>query len=290
MDDDQPRIETTADPTAETTVDPTAEKMVDPTVDTTKAFGARVYNYWLGGQDNFPADREYGDAVARTSPNIRTAAVENRRFLGRAVAVLAEAGIRQFLDIGTGLPTAGNTHEVAQRVAPQSRIVYVDNDPMVMVHARPLLTSSPEGRTAYIEGDLRDPDTILADPQLRGMLDLGQPAALMMVAVLHFITDDAVAYRAVDTLIKRLASGSYVVISHATGDFWDPARVEEVNATNRAHRMDFRFRSRAEVARFLGDLALIEPGIVPVSQWRSGGDPVAAPEDANIWAAVARVP
>jgi hypothetical protein len=258
-------------------------------LDTTHAFSARVYNYWLGGKDNYAVDREYGDAIAARNPNIRIAAVENRRFLGRAVGVLAEAGIGQFLDIGTGLPTAGNTHEVAQAIAPQSRIVYVDNDPMVMAHAQALLTSSPEGKTAYIEADLRDPDTVLSAPELRDSLDLEQPVGLMMIAVLHFVADD-IAYRAVDRLVKSLASGSYLVISHATGDFWDPARVEEVNATNKAHNMDFRFRSQAEVARFLDGLDLVEPGIVPVSQWRSTGDPVAAPQDANIWAAVARVP
>jgi hypothetical protein len=259
-----------------------------PRIDTERVFSARVYNYWLGGKDNFAADRKYGDAVAETSPNIRIAAIENRRFLGRVVGVLAEAGIRQFLDIGTGLPTAGNTHEVAQEIAPESRIVYVDNDPMVMVHARALLTSSPQGRTAYLEGDLRDPDGILNAPGLRDTLDLTQPVALMMIAVLHFAADDA-AYPAVDALTKQLAPGSYVVISHATGDFWDPARVEEVNATNKAHKMEFWFRSQAQVARFFGEFPLIEPGIVPVSEWRNE-QPAARPQDANIWAAVARVP
>jgi S-adenosyl methyltransferase len=260
-----------------------------PHLDTTKAFSARVYNYWLGGKDNFAADREYGDAIAGTSPNIRTAAIENRRFLTRAVKVLTEAGIRQFFDVGTGLPTAGNVHEVAQEIAPESRIVYVDNDPMVMAHARALLTSKPEGKTRYVEGDLRDPETILRTPELRATLDLDQPVALMLIAVLHFVADD-LAYRAVDTLVKQLASGSYVVISHATGDFWPPARVEDVNATNKAHKMDFWFRRRDQFARFFGDLPLIEPGIVPVSEWRPGGVPTAPREDANIWAAVARIP
>jgi S-adenosyl methyltransferase len=260
-------------------------------LDTTQVFSARVYNYWLGGKDNFAVDREYGDAVARTSPNIRTAAIENRRFLGRAVTFLTEAGVRQFLDIGTGLPTAGNTHEVAQGIAPESRILYVDNDPMVMAHARALLTSSPQGETAYIEADVREPDTILNSSELRRVLDLGQPVALMMIAVLHFVVADEVAYPAVDALVKQLPSGSYVVISHATGDFWDPARVEEVNATNRAHKMDFRFRSQAEFARFFDGLALVEPGIVPVSEWRRPeGEPIVARPDANIWAGVARVP
>ncbi len=257
-------------------------------LDTERVFSARVYNYWLGGKDNFAVDREYGDAVAQTSPNIRTAAIENRRFLGRVVEVLADAGIRQFLDIGTGLPTAGNTHEVAQQIAPESRIVYVDNDPMVMVHARALLTSSAEGKTAYLEGDLRDPDTILNAPALHQTIDLTQPVALMMIAVLHFVGDD-LAYPAVDRLIKQLVPGSYVVISHATGDFWDRGRVEEVKATNQAHRLDFWFRGQAEVARFFGELPLIEPGMVPVSEWRNDGE-VAPRQDANIWAAVARVP
>jgi O-methyltransferase involved in polyketide biosynthesis len=260
-----------------------------PRIDTTQAFSARAYNYWLGGTDHFAADRAYADAIAEKNPGIRIAAIENRRFLGRVVAGLAADGIRQFLDIGTGLPTAGNTHEVAQRIAPASRIVYVDNDPMVLVHARTLLTSHPDGATAYLEADLRDPDSILTAPELRGTLDLAQPVALMMVAVLHFLSDD-LAHRAVDTLVEQLVSGSYVVISHATGDFWDPARVEAVNLTNKAHQMDFRFRGKAEVARLLGDLPLVEPGIVPVSEWRAGDGPVAPREDANIWAAVARVP
>src|SRR6266545_2113006 len=156
-------------------------------LDTTRPSSARVYNYWLGGKDHFAADREYGEAVAKTSPNIRTAAIENRRFLGRVVRVLTDAGIRQFLDIGTGLPTAGNTHEVAQRIAPESRTVYVDNDPLVLTHARALLTSHPDGATAYIEADLREPDTILSAAELRDTLDLARPVALMMVAVLHFV-------------------------------------------------------------------------------------------------------
>jgi O-methyltransferase involved in polyketide biosynthesis len=259
-----------------------------PRIDSTKVFSARVYNYWLGGKDNFAADRAYGDAIAEKNPGIRVAAIENRRFLGRVVAALAADGIRQFLDVGTGLPTAGNTHEVAQASAPESRIVYVDNDPMVLAHARALLTSHPDGATAYIEADLRDPDTILTAPQLRGVLDLTRPVALMMVAVLHFLADD-VAYPAVDTLVKQLAPGSYLVLTHATGDFWDPARVAEVNATNQAHGLDFRFRSQAEVARFVGDLPLVEPGITPVSEWRADG-PAAARAEANIWAAVARIP
>jgi S-adenosyl methyltransferase len=186
-----------------------------PRFDTTRPFSARVYNYWLGGKDHFTVDREYGDAVACTSPNIRTAAIENRRFLGRVVGVLAGAGVRQFLDIGTGLPTAGNTHEVAQAIAPGSRIVYVDNDPLVLVHARALLTSDPAGVTDYIEADLRKPERILGAPELRAAISFEQPVALMMVAVLHFLADDT-AYPAVDTLVKQLAPGSYLVMPPGT--------------------------------------------------------------------------
>src|SRR4029453_885555 len=157
-------------------------------IDTSVPHPARRYNYLLGGKDNFAADRAAGDELARMFPTVRIAAVENRRFLQRATRFLTEeAGIRQFLDIGTGLPTADNTHEVAQRIAPDSRVVYVDNDPMVMAHARALLTSTPQGRTTYIEADLRSPEAILADPELRETLDLGEPVALMLVAVLHFI-------------------------------------------------------------------------------------------------------
>src|SRR5690242_4503822 len=176
-------------------------------VDETRVHSARRYNYWLGGKDNFAVDRESGDQIAAVFPTIRVTARENRGFLRRAVTHLAaEAGVRQFLDIGTGLPTADNTHEVAQRVAPSSRVVYVDNDPMVLVHARALLTSTPEGRTHYLEADLRTPGKILADPEVLDVLDLDQPVALMLVAVLHFVRDDAEAREIVRTLVDALPS------------------------------------------------------------------------------------
>ncbi|GIH18492.1 SAM-dependent methyltransferase [Rugosimonospora africana] len=264
---------------------------VDPSpLDTSRAHVARIYDYWLGGKDNFAVDRAYGDELEQRVPDIRTAALMNRQFLGRAVRYLAgEAGVRQFLDIGTGLPTANNTHQVAQAIAPDSRVVYTDNDPMVLTHARALLTSSPAGRTAYIDADLRAVTDILNAPELTQTLDLQRPFAVMLVAVLHLITDDRIAYPTIDTLVKTMPSGSYLVISHATADFWPAEKTAAVTATNRAHGVDFRFRGHAEVSRFFDGMELVEPGIVPVSEWRPDGGPTATRERANIWAGVARV-
>ncbi|MCU7730412.1 SAM-dependent methyltransferase [Actinoplanes sp. KI2] len=261
-------------------------------LDTSKAHVARVYDYWLGGKDNFEADRAYGDALEARVPSIRLTCRMNRQFLGRAVSFLtADAGIRQFLDIGTGLPTADNTHQVAQRIAPAARVVYTDNDPLVLVHARALLTSSPEGRTAYIDADVRDPGAILEAKELTETLDLTEPVAVMLIAVLHLVTDDAVAYPAISTIFDAMPSGSYLVISHATGDFWPQEQVDAANATNQAHNVDFRFRTRSEVARFLTGLDLVDPGIVPVAEWRAGPDSVVPPSaESNIWAAVAKKP
>jgi hypothetical protein len=257
----------------------------------TTAHVARVYDYWLGGKDNFAVDRAYGDELEARVPDIRTAALMNRRFLGRVVRYLAgEAGIRQFLDIGTGLPTANNTHQVAQALAPESRVVYTDNDPMVLAHARALLTSTPEGRTAYIDADLRNVADILGAPELAETLDLSQPVAVMLIAVLHLVTDDAVAYPTIDALVKAVPSGSYLVISHATADFWPEEKTLAANATNKAHGVDFRFRTHAEVSRFFQELQLVEPGIVPVAEWRADGNPTVTREQSNIWAGVARVP
>jgi hypothetical protein len=261
-------------------------------IDTSVPHPARRYDYWLGGKDNFAADRESGDAVAAAYPGIHIAAIENRRFLGRAVGFLArEAGIRQFLDIGTGIPSANNTHEVAQAIAPESRIVYVDNDPIVLVHARALLTSSPEGATAYLDADLRDPDRILNHPDLHRTIDLSQPVGLMLVAILHFILDSDQPYEIVSRLLKALPPGSYLVITHATYDFLPPDTVAQLNAANEARGVVFRPRSRAEVARFLDGLELVPPGIVPVSEWRPEGDePYPSDVDASVYGAVARVP
>ncbi|MBL7257270.1 SAM-dependent methyltransferase [Paractinoplanes lichenicola] len=260
-------------------------------VDETRVHSARRYNYWLGGKDNFAVDRESGDLIAKNFPTIRITAVENRGFLRRAVTYLAaEAGIRQFLDVGTGLPTANNTHEVAQRITPDAKIVYVDNDPMVLVHARALLTSTPEGRTAYIEADLRDPEKILADPALREVLDLGQPVAVMLIAVLHFIQDTAEAARIVRTLLDALPVGSYVAISNGTADYADEETRARFAALMARGQLDAFVRTAAEVGVLVEGLEVLEPGIVPVSEWRAEGEPEPrpAPSEVAVYGVVAR--
>jgi O-methyltransferase involved in polyketide biosynthesis len=195
------------------------------------AHPARVYDYWLGGKDNFEADRIAGEETIAAYPAIRASARANRAFLARTVSYLAaDAGIRQFLDLGTGLPTASNTHEVAQSVAPESRVVYVDNDPLVLSHARALLTSSPEGVTAYLDADLRDTDHILE--QAAGTLDFGRPVAIMLLAILHYIPDLAEARRIVARLVDAVPSGSYLAISHAASDISPEAMAEMIRRMN----------------------------------------------------------
>jgi S-adenosyl methyltransferase len=258
--------------------------------DTSVAHPARRYNYWLGGKDNFAADRASGDAVAQAFPTIRLWAVENRRFLGRVVRYLtAEAGVTQFLDIGTGIPAADNTHEVAQRLDPGARVVYVDNDPIVLVHARALLTSDARrGKISYIDADLREPDTILSDPALRSTLDLSQPVALMLVAVLHFLRDEHDPYAIVRRLIDPLPTGSYVAISHATHDFMPPEQSRSAGLND----PNFRFRSRDAIAQFFDGLDLVSPGIVSISHWRAEQESAPRPsvQDVSAYGAVARIP
>ncbi|WP_433060416.1 SAM-dependent methyltransferase [Dactylosporangium sp. CS-033363] len=264
-------------------------------IDTTTAHPARRYNYWLGGKDNFAADRDSGEQIARVYPAIRTTALENRYFLQRAVQYLAgEANIRQFLDIGTGIPTANNTHEVAQGIAPDSRIVYVDNDPIVLTHARALLTSTPEGATAYIDADLRDPAGILADESLRKTIDLNQPVALMLIAIVHFLFDEHKPYEIVRSLIDNLPSGSYVVMTHGTADLNDPAARDYALAEIKAGRLkvDAMPRSKDEIAQFFTGLEILEPGIVPVTAWRNPIPEEDRPPlvDTAMYGVVARVP
>ena len=241
-------------------------------IDTTKPHSARIYDYYLGGKDHYAADRVTAERAMQSWTSVRTAVRENRAFLGRAVRYLAaEVGIRQFLDIGAGLPSANNVHEVAQSVAPQCRVVYVDNDPIVLAHARSLLTSAPGGRTAYIDADLRDPGRILADPALPRTLDLAQPVALMLVAILHFIEDDENPAAILRTLLDALAPGSYLVASHVTPEH-DPVGVgglvrayREGGLTGEARTVD----DFTEMA-FAG-LRLVDPGVVLVSEWRPDG-------------------
>jgi S-adenosyl methyltransferase len=257
-----------------------------PRIDTSLANVARAWNFMVGGKDNFEADRAAARALMEVAPVIRAAAPASRAFLGRAVRYLVgQAGIRQFLDIGTGLPTAGNTHEVAQAVAPECRVVYVDNDPVVLSHARALLTSSPQGVTSYIDADARDPGTILAEAG--AVLDFGTPLAIMMVDLLDFIEDDTAAAAAVSALIDAVPPGSYLAIMHPASDL-DPALAEAERLWNQLAAQRVRLRSREAVAGFLAGLELVEPGLVTVPQWRPDpGQP--APEEAiPLYAAVAR--
>lgn len=243
-----------------------------PRIDTSVPHSARIWNYWLGGKDNYEVDRQTGDQIADLYPGIFTLARADRGFLGRSVRYLAgEAGIRQFLDIGTGLPTADNTHEVAQRTAPESRIVYVDNDPVVLAHARALLTSSLEGKTDYIDADVHHPDEIL--DAAAQTLDFTQPVALLLLGILNFVLDDDEGYRIVGQLMDALPSGSYLAITHPTSEIDAERYLPTVEHWNKYGEPKMRTRTRAEIARFFHGLELVEPGVVPFLQWR----PVIAP-------------
>ncbi|HET8660329.1 MAG TPA: SAM-dependent methyltransferase [Micromonosporaceae bacterium] len=276
--------------TPETTgADPTAHDRVDPTV----AHPARRYNYWLGGKDNFAADRASGDAIASAFPSIRQAVVENRYFLQRVVTHLAhDAGIRQFLDIGTGLPTANNTHEIAQSIAPESRIVYVDNDPIVLVHAQALMNSSPEGATVYIDADLHDPEAILDHPQLHATLDLSQPVGLLLIAILQFIDDTDDPHSIVVRLTRAMAAGSYLAISHPTFDGLSAETVARLNAISESGGSPFFPRTRAKVARFFDGTDLIAPGLTSIVEWHAEHQPRprASAADTAMYGAVGRLP
>jgi O-methyltransferase involved in polyketide biosynthesis len=234
--------------------------------DTTVPHSARVWNYWLGGKDNFPVDRAAGDKMLEIDPEIVDVARASRAFLVRAVQYLTgEAGIRQFLDVGTGLPTADNTHEIAQRVDPRCRIVYVDNDPLVLVHARALLVGTPEGATEYIEADVRDAEKIIAAAEI---LDLTQPVALMMLGILGHVTDDGEAYSIVNRLMGALPSGSYLVINDGTNVIHREARDEVQQKYVETGGIPYHFRSPEEITRFFDGLELLEPGVVSAPLWR----------------------
>ncbi len=259
-----------------------------PKIDTSLANVARAWNYMVGGKDNFEADREAARQLMEAAPVIRVAAPASRAFLGRAVRYLAgEAGIRQFLDIGTGLPTAGNTHEVAQSAAPECRVVYVDNDPVVLTHARALLTSVPRGVTSYIDADARDPGKIITEAG--ATLDFGEPVAIMMVDLLNFIDDDEVAGSIVSALLAAVPPGSYLAIMHPASDL-DPALLEAERRWNQLAAQRVRLRSREEVTGFLAGLEPVEPGLVTVPQWRpEEGEPVPG-QVIPLYALVARKP
>ena len=255
---------------------------------------ARVYDYLLGGKDNFAADREVAEAGLRANPNSRIPPRENRAFLRRAVRYLtAEAGISQFLDIGTGIPTSPNVHEIAQAIQPRARIVYVDNDPIVLAQARALLTTGPAGKTAYIDADLRDVDAVLGSADLRETLDLSQPVGLLLIAIMHFIPDDDDPWGLAGQLLAALPPGSFLALSHLTGDF-DPAAWEEVVAVLRRSGVMMRVRPKPDVERFFTGLDPIDPGVVSLPYWRP--DPVevgqAIPSDAavSVYGGIARKP
>jgi S-adenosyl methyltransferase len=263
-----------------------------PEIDTSRPHSARVYDYMIGGKNNFAADRAVAEQVLRHSPNAHTGARENRAFLGRAVRYLtAEAGIRQFLDIGTGLPTTGNVHDVAQAIAPSARVVYADNDPLVLAHARALLTSSREGRTAYIHADVRQPEAILSNSDVREVLDFGQPIGLMLVALLHGIPDEDKPEEIVATLLDALPSGSYLVASHLTMEHdTDPAGGSQRVLQGAGIAM--HKRASDDFARLaFGGLKLVPPGVVLVSEWRrSNSGPRPTPAEVNCYGGVGRKP
>ena len=260
-----------------------------PGFDPTKPHSARVYDYYLGGKDHFAADRETGQKAMRSWPAVRTAVRENRAFLGRAVRYLVEeAGIRQFLDIGTGLPSANNVHEVAQAVAPESRVVYADNDPIVLTYAQALLKGTPEGRTAYIEADLRRPREILASPAVAETLDLTQPVALVLVAILHFVVDADDPAGVVATLLGALAPGSYLVASHVTPEH-DPEGVGGLERTYTQSGIPAQARTADEFSALaFGGLELVDPGVVLVSEWRRPPGPRPLPAEVNWYGGIGR--
>ena len=257
-------------------------------IDTSVAHPARVYDYWLGGKDNFTADREAGDRVLAATPGLRERVRANRAFLVRAVRYLAaEAGVRQFLDIGTGIPSVNNTHEVAQQTAPDSRIVYVDNDPIVLTHARALLAGGPMGSIQYIDGDVRDVASITR--AAARTLDSTQPTALLLLGILHLIQDAEGPYEIVARLMDALPSGSYLAISHPASDI-HPGQAEAQRRYNERVSTPQTLRTRAEVSRFFEGLDLVPPGLVYVHTWRPGPDDIVPPDGVSAYGGVARKP
>lgn len=227
---------------------------------------ARVYDYFLGGKSNFAIDRAAGDHLLEAFPGFRTAAQSNRMWMHRAARYVAERGITQFLDIGTGIPTSPNLHEVVQEIVPDARVVYADNDPIVLSHSRALLVSTPQGETAYLEADVTDPQAILDSDEVAGVLDLSKPVALSLVGVFHYLPDELKPYELVQQLLEPLASGSYLIFSHCTPDF-APAMWEQAIQVYKADGGDAQVRSKAEIEGFFAGLDLVEPGIEVPFRW-----------------------
>jgi S-adenosyl methyltransferase len=254
--------------------------------DTSVAHVARVYDYWLGGKDNFAVDRAAGEQAIAAYPDIVYSVRANRAFLARTVRYLtAEAGIRQFLDIGTGIPTSNNTHEVAQSVAPGARVVYVDNDPIVLAHARALLTSGPAGLTSYIDADLRNTGKILDTAAVT--LDFSRPVAVVLMAILHLIGDEDDPYGIVATLMDAVPPGSYLTLSHIASDIETEALGDARDRVSKYMPVKQTYRSHAEVMRFFDGLDMVEPGLVRVQQWRPSSE-VEAKSPAALWGGVGR--
>lgn len=227
-----------------------------------------MYDYYLGGKDNYESDRRAAAEIFIQIPDLPEVARDNRAFLQRAVRAFAEAGIRQFIDVGTGLPTQGNVHEIAQRVDASSRVVYVDNDPIVLAHARALLTSGPHGATAYIDADLRDPDAIFRHPDLRNLIDFDQPVGLLMIAVLHFITDEEDPWGLVSRYRSYLPAGSQIAIAHATSEDRPAEAVQKMTDVYKKASAPFNFRTRKQILALFDGFSLLDPGLVPCPDWR----------------------
>jgi O-methyltransferase involved in polyketide biosynthesis len=254
---------------------------VPPGIDTQRANAARVYDYWLGGSHNFLADQDVARAIAAVEPNVRMFAQANRAFLGRAVRCAAAAGIRQFLDIGSGIPTEGNVHEVAQRAAPGARVVYVDIDPVAIAHSKAILAGHPDA--TIVDADLREPEKILAHGGVRRLIDFGQPTALLLMVVLHFLTDAEDPWRVVATLRDALAPGSYLALGHATDEGSPVAVGAAKEMYNRSVATQVNVRSHAEILRFFDGFELVEPGLVYVPLWRPDSPADVPDEPGKFW-------
>ncbi|MBM2623436.1 SAM-dependent methyltransferase [Actinoplanes sp. LDG1-06] len=260
-----------------------------PPLDVSVPNAARRYNYLLSGKDNFALDRDSAHRIERFLPAVRVAASQNRKFLHRAVEFLTENGVTQFLDVGAGLPAVVNTHEVAQRINPSARVVYVDNDPIVAAHGRAWLAPPNGVCTAMVEADLRHPATIVNDPDLHAVLDLTKPVGLLLVAVLHYLADGDQPHKVVRQLIDALPVGSWLVVSHGTADLLEPALADGADIVVKQAGIPMALRSRDDIASFLQGLELVDPGLVPVQRWRPG-DPVhmvPADTDVGIYGGVA---
>lgn len=262
-----------------------AEKDLMEGIDTTVPHSARIWNYWLGGKDNYPVDRAAGDQFLKAYPGIAAEARANRQFLARASrALVIEAGVRQFLDIGTGLPTADNTHEITQRLDPSCRVVYVDNDPLVLAHARALLTSTPEGVTDYVDADLRDPGTIV--DAAATILDFSKPIALILSGIMGHIADEEGPHAIVARLVDRLPSGSYLMLQDGTTV--SQANADALEDYNSSGAIPYHLRTPEQVIRYFDGLEIMEPGVVPIQAWRPDVTPDEPITEVNTYGGIGR--